>query len=102
MLLRFFLALTFAITAVSVPAMAQGTNTISGQITDTSRRPIVQLWVELLDEVEMIIKRVKTDGAGRYLFQGVTKGIFYVRIVTSGTNYVAPPAERIEIIVISA
>jgi hypothetical protein len=45
---------------------AQGRNPITGIAFDTSRQPIPNLRIELLDEVESRISTTQTDGAGRY------------------------------------
>ncbi|MCI0486024.1 MAG: tetratricopeptide repeat protein [Blastocatellia bacterium] len=69
-------------------ATAQG-HSVGGIILDTSRRPLDNLQVELLDDVESPIRRVRTDGTGRYVFTGLTTGTFYIRVLTFGTNFVS-------------
>jgi cytochrome c-type biogenesis protein CcmH/NrfG len=100
-----FLSLIFAFiltanSGVSSPPMQNG-STIAGNITDSTRRPIADIWVELLDEVDTRLRRVKTDGSGRYIFNGLSRGNYQVKVVTTGTNYVSQ-THRIELVVISA
>src|SRR5215510_1138201 len=88
-----FLSLATISTALLIcsgEARAQNTgSSIGGMVLDTSNRPLSNLQVELLDEVEMTVKRTRTDSSGRYLFTGLTRGSFYVRILTYGTNFVS-------------
>ena len=65
----------------------QAAISISGHITDSSRRPIPDLQVELLNDVDSIIQRTKTDGSGLYAFRRLSDGIFQVRVQTYGTSY---------------
>ena len=67
---------------------AQSRNSITGIAFDTSRRPIPNLRIELLDEVESRISTTQTDGAGRYSFQGLSDGNFLIRPVTVNTRFV--------------
>lgn len=68
--------------------VAQGRNTIGGHVFDTSRRPVEGVYVELLDEVDTVLRRVRTDGAGRYVFNNLSDGNFQLRVLTHGTNFV--------------
>jgi cytochrome c-type biogenesis protein CcmH/NrfG len=100
-----FLSIIFALLltaspGVSAPYMQNGSS-IAGNITDSSRRPLADIWVELLDEVDSRLARVKTDGGGRYIFNRLSRGNYQVRVMTSGTNYVGQ-TQRIELVVISA
>src|SRR4030095_8613478 len=65
----------------------QAAISISGHITDSSRRPIPDLQVELLNDVDSIIQRTNTDGSGLYAFRRLSDGIFQVRVQTYGTSY---------------
>ncbi len=74
---------------VSAPLHAQNNrSSISGVVTDSTRNTIPNLWIELLNEVDSVIFRVRTDATGRYIFRNLSFGTFQVRIVTSGTNFV--------------
>lgn len=67
----------------------QSRNSISGIVFDTARRPIPNLRIELLDEVETRLRMVQTDNTGRYSFAGLSYGNFLIRPITSGTNFVS-------------
>jgi Tfp pilus assembly protein PilF len=102
MFLSFILALVLGVGASAPSAAAQASgSTIAGTIMDSGRRPIADMWVELLDEVDSRLKRVKTDGNGKYIFTGLSRGNYQVRPVTSGTNFVSQ-TQRVELIVVSA
>jgi tetratricopeptide (TPR) repeat protein len=100
-----FLSLIFALLLTASPGASslptQNGSTIAGNITDSARRPLADIWVELLDEVDTRLRRVKTDGSGRYIFNGLSRGNYQVKVVTAGTNYVSQ-THRIELVVISA
>src|ERR1051325_6978296 len=64
-------------------------NTISGHVSNDRRMPLADLRVELLNEVDSVIRTVKTDGSGLFVFRKLSDGTFQVRVQTSGTNYVS-------------
>lgn len=64
-----------------------GGSTITGFVFDSERRPITQINVELMNEVNSVLQRMKTDGSGRFLFRGVSQGRFQIRVLPLGTNY---------------
>jgi tetratricopeptide (TPR) repeat protein len=51
--------------------------------------PLADLRVELLNEVDSVIRTVKTDGSGLFVFRKLSDGTFQVRVQTSNTNYVS-------------
>lgn len=64
------------------------TNSISGFIFDgNSRIPISDVYVELMDDVYNTLRRVKTDGSGRYFFGGISSGNFKVKVLPYAKNY---------------
>jgi Flp pilus assembly protein TadD len=65
------------------------TNSISGYVSDDRRNPIPDLQVELLNDVDSVIQRVKTDGSGLFTFRRLTNGIFQIRVQTYGTDYIS-------------
>lgn len=75
---------------------AQQQNSITGSVSDQSRRPIANLRVELLDEVDGVLTATYTNSAGRYSFYRISTGTFQVRVLTSGTNYQGR-TERVQI-----
>lgn len=91
---RFLIFIVFiSVLTISEPLRAQNNrNSISGVVTDSTRKTIPNLWIELLNEVESVIFRVRTDATGRYIFRNLSFGTFHVRIVSSGTNFVSQTA----------
>jgi len=71
----------------SVSQASSLVNQIEGQVYDPNHRPVPNLYVELLNEVDSVIQRTKTDPAGRFTFRGVPAGTLTVRVVTFGTNF---------------
>jgi len=63
-------------------------NTISGFVFDSaSRNPVSEVYVELMNDVYTTLRRVKTDGTGRFSFNGLSSGTFIVKVSPYGTNY---------------
>jgi tetratricopeptide (TPR) repeat protein len=69
---------------VAVPQL----NSVSGYVSDDRRNPIPDLQVELLNDVDSVLQRTKTDSSGLFVFRRLSNGIFQVRVQTSGTNYI--------------
>src|SRR6476660_1174221 len=61
-------------------------NRIEGQVYDPNHRPVQNLYVELLNDVDSVIQRTKTNASGRFTFSGVPPGRLKVRVLTFGTN----------------
>jgi tetratricopeptide (TPR) repeat protein len=68
-------------------------NRIEGQVYDPNRRPVPNLYVELLNEVDSVIQRTKTNVSGRFSFVGVPPGRLTVRVLTFGTNFMEQTQE---------
>lgn len=62
-------------------------NTITGFVFDPQRRPIAQVYVELINDVNSVLQRMRTDGSGQFIFRGVSQGRFQVRVLALGTIY---------------
>lgn len=70
------------------PTLAvQGRNSISGFVFSESRRPMADIYVELLDEFGVSIRRTRTEGSGRYSFVGLGDGRYKVKVLPYGTDY---------------
>ena len=69
-------------------SVAQSSNSISGHIFNEQRGGIPDLQVELLNDVDSVIQRTKTDSSGLYAFRRLTTGIFQVRVQTYGTDFI--------------
>lgn len=70
-----------------IASTLQGRSSISGYVFDSSRRPLADIYVELLDDVYSSLRRARTDAAGRYLFQGLGDGRYKVKVLPYGTDY---------------
>jgi hypothetical protein len=71
-------------------------NSISGHISDERGNAIPNLHVEILNDVDSILFRTKTDTGGRFVFQRLSVGIFQIRVQTFGTNYIGQ-TKRVQI-----
>lgn len=63
------------------------TNRISGQIFGINRRPLSDVYVELINEINTVLFRIRTDGSGRYFFSGMPAGRYLVRARPFATDY---------------
>lgn len=74
---------------ISVQAQfpSQNRSSISGFVFDQERRSIPQIPVELLNEVNSVIGRTRTDNSGRFFFTGLSQGRFSIKVLPFGTNY---------------
>ena len=77
---------------------SQRGNSISGIVFGDSRMPLADVHVELLDELGTTIVHTKTNGSGRFVFQGLSNGRFKIRVFPVGTEYM----EQIQEVVLSA
>ena len=59
---------------------AFGASTIQGTVYDKQRNTLSQIEVELLNEYYQTVDRARTDGSGRYQFNGVRDGRYTVRV----------------------
>lgn len=85
-----------ALTTATAAATAQQRNTIRGSVYSPTRQPLENLRVELLDEVDGLVKSAYTNGAGQFVFFGLSTGVFQVRVLTTGTDFESR-TERISI-----
>ena len=69
--------------------LAQQATSISGHVSDDRRNPVADLQVELLDDVDSVIQRTKTDDSGLFSFRRLSNGIFQIRVQTYGTTYIS-------------
>ncbi len=74
-------------------ATIQGKNQISGYVSGSERRPVAEVYVELLDDYYATRGRVRTDGAGHYVFSGIPQGNYKVRVLPYGTDYLEQTQE---------
>ncbi|MGE0103922.1 MAG: tetratricopeptide repeat protein [Blastocatellales bacterium] len=91
-----YLTMILLMVLISGGTAAQGTNGLNGVIFDENRQPVPNMWVELLDEVNAVLARVRTDSVGRFSFNRLSNGTFLVKVVTFGTRY-ASQTQRINL-----
>ena len=77
--------------------VAQIGSSITGQIFNSSHRPVERVRVELLDENDSLIRSLFTDGSGLYRFNGLSDGNYLVRVQPAGTDYIEPQTQRVAI-----
>jgi len=73
----------------------QGRNIIAGTVYGDSHRPIADIYVELLDDVNSTLARAKTSASGRFTFGGLPNGRFKVKVLPYGTDYMEQTQEVI-------
>jgi len=79
----------FLTALVALFSFQTNSNFVSGHVSNDQRVPLADVRVELLNEVDSVIRTVKTDGSGLFVFRKLSDGTFQVRVQTSGTNYVS-------------
>src|SRR5437016_2795167 len=70
-------------------------NRIEGQVYEPNHRPVENVYVELLNDVDSVIQRTKTNASGRFSFVGVPPGRLTVKVLTFGTNFMEQTQEVI-------
>lgn len=68
-------------------SIVQNRNTISGFVFDGQKSPVAGVYVELQNEIYSVLARIKTNGSGHYAFGGLSSGRFYIRVLSTGTNF---------------
>lgn len=81
-----FLSIILGLVFVS-SANAQNTNRVTGFVFNESRTPVSNVYVELQTEFYSTVSRIRTPGSGQYSFAGIPSGIYYVKVLTAGTEY---------------
>ena len=82
------LGINFGGTNPSNVLAAAQINGITGHVSDDRHNPLPDIQVELLNDVDSVIQRTKTDSSGLFMFRRLTAGIFQVRIQPYGTTYI--------------
>lgn len=84
-LVGFVFILPFLSSSLSV--YAQFGNSINGSVFGSNRRPLDSINIELLNEYNSTIARTRTNGSGRYFFNGLSSGRFVIVVLPFGTEY---------------
>jgi Flp pilus assembly protein TadD len=81
----FFLFLSCTVNIIQAQSL---NNSISGMIFEAQGRQTVSgVYVELMNELGMSLRRIRVDSSGRFVFNGLSSGNFRVKVLTLGTNY---------------
>ena len=73
--------------AMAASAAAQGGNSIGGHVFGSQRTPLEGITVDLLDDFQRTLSRVRTDSTGRFIFSRIPAGKYRIRVLPFGTNY---------------
>ncbi len=65
----------------------QDRNSINGFVFNESRQPISDIYVELLNDLDVSVSRTKTNGAGIFSFRGLPNGNYKVKVLPYNLNY---------------
>jgi tetratricopeptide (TPR) repeat protein len=68
-------------------------NRIEGQVYSPNRTPVADVNVELLNDVDSVVARTKTNAAGHFSFSGMPNGRFNVKVLPYGTNFIEQTQE---------
>jgi tetratricopeptide (TPR) repeat protein len=79
-----FCIFTFIFSAISI--LAQN-NSIVGFVFGIERQPLAKVSVELQDDLNRMIARTETNGAGRYNFNRLSVGRYNIKVTPIGTDY---------------
>ena len=74
---KFVLSIVFF--GLLLSAQAISASTISGYVYDNRNNALIDVDVELLNENYQLRSRTKTDSSGRYTFDGLGDGRFYIK-----------------------
>lgn len=90
---KYFLTLVYAgsvlgfVFFLSLATYGQARNSISGHVFGLERRPVTDIYVELMDEFGRTMQRVRTNASGMYFFNNLGDGRFKVKVMPLGTDY---------------
>jgi Flp pilus assembly protein TadD len=76
----------FCLSCFIPSVFGQNRSTVTGYVFDSQRSPVAQIPVELMNDVNSVLQRTKTDGSGRFVFRGLSSGRFSVRVLPIGTD----------------
>jgi tetratricopeptide (TPR) repeat protein len=94
-------ALIVPLLILQVQAQSTSRSTVSGFIFDPYRKPVRDIRVELMNDVNGVLQRTKTDGSGRFFFSNLSSGRFIIKVLSVGTDF-EEQSQEIEIAGIGA
>lgn len=84
----FFIGIIFQLSAADLYAQTRSqNNSVSGFVYGKGGQGVADIYVELQNEYYSTVRRTKTNGSGLYNFRTIPEGKYYVKVLTSGTNY---------------
>ena len=81
-----YLAFAGSYVSAQIPQV-QNTNSVSGFVYTEDRAPISNVYVELQSDFYATIGRTRTQGSGRFAFNGLAPGQYNLKVITTGTEY---------------
>lgn len=82
---------------VAVAQVNASRNSITGFVFDEQRNPIADVYVELYSDMGSPLSRMKTSAVGTYAFRGLGDGVFNLKVLPYGKNYI-PQEKRVSLI----
>ena len=79
----------------------QGRNGITGMVFNEAGRPMSEIYVELLSELDITVSQVRTTASGRFEFRGLSEGRYKLRVRAFGTDYM-PQVQEVVLANVSA
>lgn len=98
---RVSILLLLLLSVAASNALAQDRNGITGFVFGPDRAPVDRLYVELQTELYSTVARTQTNGSGMFAFRGLPQGLYIVKILTGGTDYIEQ-SRSISLVPISA
>lgn len=74
---------------VAVVQVSANRNSITGFVFDEQRNPIADVYVELYSDMGSPLSRAKTTAVGTYAFRGLGDGVFNLKVLPYGKNYIS-------------
>jgi tetratricopeptide (TPR) repeat protein len=88
MFASFFISLAIVFGQIgSFSFVPQGRTTIEGRVTTTDGRPFPDIRVFLQNEVYSPVKTAYTDNSGRFRFDAIPAGVYYLQAEPGGADY---------------
>lgn len=81
------LLLVATVHAAGASAEAQSRNSVTGFVFDESRRPVSQIYIELLNDLYTTVSRARTSGSGMYSFTNLPSGNYHIKALSAGTDF---------------
>lgn len=78
--IAYFAIILFAQTTFAI-------STIEGTVYDSSGNPLSDIFMELLNDYGQMLQRARTDGTGRYRFDGLSDGRYSVRAMAFNKDF---------------